>query len=67
MTQEAFEVRTAIAPETLQSLVDSASPYVHVITIATKPDIMGSHRATFAVTLDHENSLLFEAGLQSGI
>ena len=40
MTQEAFEVRTAIAPETLQSLVDSASPYVHVITIATKPDII---------------------------
>jgi hypothetical protein len=34
---------------------------------ATKPDIMGSHRATFAVTLDHENSLLLEAGLQSGI
>ena len=40
VTQEPFEVRTAIAPETLQSLVDSASPYVHVITIATKPDII---------------------------
>ena len=40
MTQEPFEVRTAIAPETLQSLVDSASPFVHVITIATKPDII---------------------------
>jgi UDP-N-acetylglucosamine 2-epimerase (non-hydrolysing) len=40
VTQESFEVRTAIAPETLQSLVDAPSPYVHVITIATKPDII---------------------------
>jgi len=40
VTQVPFEVRTAMAPETLQSLVDSASPYVHVITIATKPDII---------------------------
>ena len=29
-----------IAPETLQRLVDSTSPIVHVITIATKPDII---------------------------
>ncbi len=31
---------TVIASETLQSLVDSPSPIVHVITIATKPDII---------------------------